>query len=115
MNGFLMNSIQRQLRRLTLGATISLAIVSATALDTTGLPEPKFKQADLAVEKAQVLLGPSLCAAPSEEQTEFCENLVKRAEEFLARARQAVTAAATVADGGDVALLRHQAFDRAPR
>ena len=106
MNGYLMSSIQRQLRRLTLGATISLVIVSATSVDTTALPEPRFNQADLAVEKAQFLLGPSLCATPSEKQTEFCENLVRRAEEFLARARQAVTAAATVADGGDVAVMR---------
>jgi hypothetical protein len=107
MNGFLSNMMLRQLRRLTLGATVSMAIVSATALGTTGVPEPMFNQADLAVEKAQFLLGPSLCVAPSEQHTEFCENLVQRAEEFLARARQAVTAAATVADGGDVAVLRH--------
>ena len=107
MNGFLMNTIQRQLRRLALGAMVSMAIVYASALGTTRPPEPKFKQADLAVEKAQFLLGPSLCEAPSEQQTAFCENLVRRAEEFLARARQAVTAAATVVDGGDVAVLRH--------
>jgi hypothetical protein len=106
MNGFLMNIIQRQLRRLALGATVSMAIVYASAFGTTRIPEPKFRQADLAVEKAQFLLGPSLCETPSEEQTEFCENLVRRAEEFLARARQAVSAAATLADGGDVALLR---------
>lgn len=106
MNGYLMNIIQRQLRRLTLGATISLVIVSATSLDTAAFPEPKFNEADLAVEKAQFLLGPSLCVTPSEQHTEFCENLVKRAEELLARARQAVTAAATVADGGDVAVMR---------
>jgi hypothetical protein len=107
MHGFLSNIIQRQLRRLTLGATVSMAIVVATALDTTGFQEPTFNQAELAVEKAQFLLGPSLCGTPVERQTEFCENLVKRAEEFLARARQAVTAAATVVDGGDVAVLRH--------
>lgn len=106
MHGFLLNIIQRQLRRLTLGATVSMVIVAAMALDTTGLQEPKFNQADLAVERAQVLLGPSLCAAPSEQQTELCENLVRRAEEFLVKARQAVTAAATVADGGDVDVLR---------
>lgn len=106
MHGFLLNIIQRQLRRLMLGATVSMAILSATDLGTAGFQEPKFNQADLAVEKAQFLLGPSLCVASSEPQTEFCENLVRRAEEFLARARQAVTAAATVADGGDVAVLR---------
>ena len=107
MNGFLMNTIQRQLRRLTLGAMISMSIVYASALSTTRTPEPKFKQADLAVAKAQFLLGPSLCEAPSQQQTAFCENLVRRAEELLERARQAVTAAATVADGGDVAIPRH--------
>jgi hypothetical protein len=107
MHGFLSNIIQRQLRRLTLGAAVSMAIVVATALDTTALHEPKFNQAELAVERAQFILGPSLCVAPSDKHSEFCENLVSRAEEFLARARQAVTAAATVADGGDVAVLRH--------
>ena len=108
MQGFLLNIIQRQLRRLTLGAAISMAIVSATALGTTALPERKFNQAEIAVARAQFLLGPSLCAAPSEQQTEFCESLVRRAEEFLAKARQAVTAAATVADSGDVAVLRRR-------
>ena len=107
MNGFLMNTIQRQLRRLTLAATVSMAIVYAAALDTASSPAPKFNQADRAVEKAQFLLGPSLCDVPSEQHAAFCVNLVTRAEELLARARQAVTAAATVADGGDVAVLRH--------
>jgi len=102
-----MHTIQRQLRRLTIGATISLAIVSATAIETTGFREPRFDQADLAVEKAQFLLGPSLCVAPSAQQAELCESLVTSAKELLARARQAVTAAATVADGGDVTVLRH--------
>jgi hypothetical protein len=106
MQGFLLNIIQRQLRRLTLAATASMAIVSAAALGTTAFPEPKFNQADHAVAKAQFLLGPSLCAAPSEQQTEVCEDLVRRAEELLVKARPAVTAAATVADGGDVAVLR---------
>ena len=106
MHGFLSNIIQRQLRRLALGATVSMAIVAATALGTSGIHEPKFNQAELAVEKAQLLLGPSLCTTPSEQHTAFCENLVRQAEEFLARARQAVTAAATVADGGDVAVMR---------
>ena len=106
MHGFLLNIIQRQLRRLTLVASVSMAIVSATAIGTTGSHEPKFDQADLAVEKAQFLLGPSLCVASSEQQAEFCENLVRRAEELLARARQAVREAAIVADGGDVAIPR---------
>ena len=106
-NGFLMHTIQRRLRRLIIGATISLAIVSATAIETTGFLEPRFDQANLAVEKAQFLLGPSLCVESSAQQAELCESLVRRAEELLARARQAVTAAATVADGGDVAIPRH--------
>ena len=106
MQGFLLNIIQRQLRRLTLGAAVSMAIVWAAALGTTGSQEPKFNRADLAVKRAQFLLGPSLCVAPSEQQTESCQNLVRRAEELLVKARQAVTAAATVADGGDVAVLR---------
>lgn len=106
MHGFLTNIVQKQLRRLTLGAAVSAAIVSGTALETGELREPEFNQAELAVEKAQFLLAPSLCGTSSEKQAEFCEYLVKRAEDFLARARQAVAAAATVADGGDVAVLR---------
>jgi hypothetical protein len=106
MHGFLLNIIQRQLRRLTLGAAVSMAILSATDLGTTGFHQPRFNQADLAVEQAQFLLGPSLCVASTEQKAAFCENLVRRAEELLARARQAVREAATVADGGDVALPR---------
>jgi hypothetical protein len=106
MHGFLTNIVLRQLRRLTLGAAVSLAIVAASALGTTRFPEPKFNQAELAVEKAQVLLVPSLCVTSSEKHTESCETLVRRAEELLARARQAVTAAATIASGGDVEVSR---------
>lgn len=107
MNGFLTSIVQKQLRRLTLGAAISAAIVTASTLETGRLDEPEFNQAELAVEKAQFLLAPSMCGASNEKQTEVCEYLVKRAEELLARARQAVAAAATVADGGDVAVPRH--------
>ena len=106
MHGFLTNIVLRQLRRLALGAALSMAIVAASALGTTRFPAPRFNQAELAVLKAQYILAPSLCETPSEQQTESCMNLVRRAEELLARARQAVTAAATVASGGDVAVMR---------
>jgi hypothetical protein len=103
MRGFLTRTIDRRLRRLALGATFGMAVVTTTAVATGNFKNPGFDDAHLAVEKAQILLSDSACGTPGERAADSCVKLIRTAEELLARAREAVTAAATAADGGDVA------------
>jgi hypothetical protein len=106
MTGFLTKIIDRQLRRLALGTAFSVLVVTTTALAMSRFHDPKFDEADLAVEKAQILLNAAACGVPGEKTTEACDKLMKRAQELLARARDAISAAAITADGGDVDLRR---------
>ena len=106
MTGFLTKIIDRQLRRLTVGTAFGVAVVTTTALATSQFEEPKFDEAGLAVEKAQLLLTGTTCGEPGEKTTEACAKLMKRAQELLAKARDAIGAAAIKADGGDVDLRR---------
>ena len=104
MHGFLTRMIDQRLRRLALGATIGMAIVTTIGLVTGNFQNPRFDEVHLAVEKAQILLSKSACGTPGERATDSCVKLVRKAEDLLERAREAVNAAATVADGGDVVI-----------
>ena len=104
MHGFLTRMIDQRLRRLALGATIGMVIVTTIGVVTGNFQNPRFDEANLAVEKAQILLSDSACGPGGARATDSCVKLVRTAEELLARAREAVAAAATVADGGDVVL-----------
>lgn len=108
MHGFLTRMIDQRLRRLALGATFGMVIVTTIGVVTGTFQNPRFDEAHFAVEKAQILLSDSACGTPGERAADACVKLIRTAEELLARAREAVTAAATIADGGDVAIpLRH--------
>ena len=104
MRGFLTKIIDRRLRRLTAASTIGLAVVATVGITTGNFHDPKFDDAQIAVAKAQLLLDPSTCRAAGSRAAESCEKLVRRAEDLLTKAREAVAAAATAADGGDVVL-----------
>ena len=106
MTGYLTKIIDRQLRRVTLATVLGIAVVTTTALAMSRFDEPKFDEAELAVEKAQILLTGTACGEPGQKTTATCDKLMKRAQELLAKARDAISAAAITADGGDVALPR---------
>lgn len=100
MHGFLKRMVERRLRRLIIGSTIAMAILTTTAVAAGRFHDPKFDEADLAVEKAQILLSVAECGAPGEKTTEACQKALERALDLLAKARATVNAAAVAADGG---------------
>jgi len=99
MQGFLLRIIQRRLRRIALGVTFGLAILTTTAVASGGFHDPKFDSADLAAEKAQILLENALCGNPGEKTTAECEKYLQKALDHLARVRESISAAAAAADG----------------
>jgi len=106
MTGFLTKIIDRQLRRLVMGAAVGMAVVSSTAVAAGRFHDPNLDLAEAAIEKAQGLIALTECGNPGEKTTEACDKLLKRAQELLAKTRDAVSAAAVAADGGDVVLPR---------
>jgi hypothetical protein len=100
MRGFVKRMVERRLRRLVIGSTIGMAILTAAAVAAGRFHDPKFDEADLAVEKAQILLGVAECGNPGEKTTKVCQKELKRALEVLAKARATINAAAVAADGG---------------
>lgn len=106
MTGYLTKLIDRQLRRVTVTTVLGIGVVIATALAVSRFHDPKFDEANLAVEKAQILLSAAGCGERGDRTTEACDRLMKRAQELLAQARDAISAAAITAVGGDVALPR---------
>jgi hypothetical protein len=104
MRGFLQRIIDRRLRQVTVATTLGVAIVATTAVASGRWSEPKFDEADLAVEKAQILLTATECEEASYSAAVSCKRFVRRAETLLTQARRALSAAATVVDGGDVVL-----------
>jgi hypothetical protein len=100
MHGFVKRMIERRMRRLVLGSTIGMAILTTAALAAGRFHDPKFEEADLAVEKAQILLGVAECGNAGEKTTQVCQKELKRALDVLARARAAINAAAVAADRG---------------
>jgi hypothetical protein len=100
MHGFVTRMVQRRLRRLVVGSTIGMMILTTAAVAAGRYQDPKFDEAGLAVEKAQILLGGAECGNPGEKTTVACQKQLKRALDLLARARATVNAAAVAADGG---------------
>jgi hypothetical protein len=100
MQGFVKRMVERRLRRLVIGSTIGMAILTTTAVAAGRFHDPKFDEADLAVEKAQILIGNAECGNPGEKATEACEKELKRVIDLLAKARSTINAAAVAADGG---------------
>ena len=104
MTGFLTRMIDQQLRRLTLGAILGIAVVSTAAVAASRFHDANLDLAEAAIEKAQGLLALTVCGNPGEKTTEDCDKLVQKAQDLLAKTRDAVNAAAVAADGGDVDL-----------
>ncbi len=100
MHGFVTRMVERRLRRLVIGSTIGMAILTTTAVAAGRFHDPKFDEADLAVEKAQILLTATECGNPGEKTTEACRKELKRVMELLTKARSTINAAAVAADGG---------------
>ena len=99
MQGFLLRVNQRRLRRMALGATFGIAIVTTAAVAAGRFHDPMFDSADLAAEKAQLLLVQAVCGNPGEKTTAECDKHLKRAMDLVARLREEIAAAAAAADG----------------
>jgi hypothetical protein len=99
MHDTLMKVLNRRIRRLAMGSTLGV-MAATTAVLSSRVHDPNLDQADVAAEKAQILLGSAPCGAPGEKSTEACQRRVKRALDLLARVREIVTAA-TAGDGGE--------------
>ena len=106
MKGFLSRIIERQLRHLTLSTTLGIVIITASAVAAGRAREPKFDEANIAIAKAQNLVSAGVCGSPGEKTTDACARLMTKAQDLLAKARDAISAAQVAADGGDVVLRR---------
>lgn len=91
MRGFLTKIIQRQFRGIALGAAFGMVVATTNAVATTPEPDPNLYAADLAAERAQILLAAADCGAPGDGPKEKCERHMKKALELLARVREAIT------------------------
>ena len=98
MTGYLTKLIDRQLRRVTVATVAGIAVVTTTALAVSRFHDPRFDEADQAVEKAYALIDAATCSGSTDKAFEACERFVKRAQELLARTREAIASAATAAD-----------------
>lgn len=99
MHDVLMRVMTRGIRRVAVGSALGVVAATTTVISNR-VRDPNLDQADVAAEKAQILLGSAPCGVPGEKSTEACERRVKRALDLLARVREIVTAA-TAADGGE--------------
>ncbi|HEY5546568.1 MAG TPA: hypothetical protein VIK50_10975 [Gemmatimonadaceae bacterium] len=99
MRGFLTKIIQRQLRRIVLGAALGMFLATTSAVAANNVKVAKLDEAVLATEKAQVLLAATDCGAPGEKSTVVCETRMKRVLELLGRVREAIAGLATPASG----------------
>jgi hypothetical protein len=106
MKGFLARNVDRQLRRMTLGTMVGVAIITTSAVATGRTREPTFDQVEMAVQKAQTLLSSGVCDSRDTRTSAACAKLMKKANDLLAKAADAISAAAVAADGGDVDLKR---------
>ena len=95
MHGFLLRMIQRQLRRLALGATLGMVIVTTTAVVSDQLENPAIEDAGLAAGKARFGTGDG-CDSRS------AEPIAARQGDTGARSRAALSCAA-----GDLDLPDH--------
>lgn len=104
MRGFLRKIIDRRLQQVTMATTLGVAMVATAAVAAERWKDARFEDANLAVEKAQRLLSATACDGGGARATVSCERLVRQAGELLEQAQRALSAAATVVDGGDVVL-----------
>ena len=100
MQGFLKKIVERRLRRLAFTSTLGILAITTTAVAASRFHDSNLDLANAAVEKAQGLLALTVCGNPGDKTTEACEKEVKRAQDLLAKAHEAIAAAATAADGG---------------
>ena len=94
MRGFLTRMIQRRLERLTFGTVLGMAIITTGALAASGFQVPGLGEAEVAVAKAEVVLGFAECRARDARITAACEKELRTALQALARARSAISGAA---------------------
>lgn len=104
MRGFLQRIIDRRLRQLTVATTLGLGVVATAAVATGRVADPKLDDANIALERAQMLLRAAECGGAGEAATASCEQQVRKAAMLLVQARNALSAASTIVDGGDVDL-----------
>ena len=95
----LMNAITRRIRRVAIGSALGMVAATTVAV-ANPFHDPNFDEADLAAEKAQILLTAAACGAPGAKSTVECEKHVKTAQDLLKRVREEIDGAATAADGG---------------
>lgn len=98
-------SAVRPIRRAAIAVTIVVTIMSTAAMAMARRHDPKFDEADLALEKAQILLGAAACGGDEKAMKE-CQKNVDKAIQDIAIARAEVAAAAAASDGSTI-LLRH--------
>jgi type VI protein secretion system component VasK len=100
MRGFLTKIVQRQLRRIALGATLGMALaMTSTVVTTTPAYDTNLDVADLAAERAQILLAGADCGLPDGRSTEKCERHMRKALALLASVREAITRPTSAAQG----------------
>ena len=100
MRGFLTKIIERRLRRLALGAMFGVAIGNMGTVAAEGTYDPGFDGADLAAERAQILLT-GVCGTPAEAPAGACEKRLEKALVLLARVRATMNEAATTSGGSN--------------
>lgn len=98
-------SAVRPVRRAAIAVTVVVTIMSTAAVAMTRRHDPKFDEADLALEKAQILLGAAACGGDEKAMKE-CQKNVDKAIQDIVIARAEVAAAAAASDGSTI-LLRH--------
>lgn len=92
MRGFLTKIVERRMRRLALGASFGVMIGTTGAMAAGGTPDPRFDSADLAAERAQILLTDA-CGEPASRPAGACEKRLQKALELLARVREKINEA----------------------
>ena len=94
MRGLLSTVITRPIQRLTIAGAIG-TLVATTAFASNRQPV-SLDGADLALEKARILLGAPVCSSPDERDTDACDKVLRKAMERLNRARSIVEATGEV-------------------
>ena len=97
MRGFLTRIIDRRMRRLALGATFGVAVGTTGAMSTGEVDDSRFQNADLAAERAEILLTD----ACGERAGAACEKRLQKALELLSRVRKTLNQAPPAAARSD--------------
>lgn len=95
MHGLLWTVITRPIQRLMILGAIG-TLVAATAFASNRDQHARLDGADLALEKARILLGAPVCTSTGQRDTEACDKVLRRAMERLNRARSMVEATGEV-------------------